>query len=261
MKKPLSYKLMRPWFFYLKRQETKTIYRVAGLRRSGNHAVLNWMLAQMPGLTCFNNNQQNHPPENTGLKRAVMHGTGRYNLVIGHEDQPLEIFTAPLKRSWYGGMKRHFDVLILRDPYNWLASRYAWQEELGQRFREDENYRQQLIAQYKAYARLFGEWQKAGWPEKIALNYNRWAVEREYRRALAKRLDLRFTDRGRDKVSIHGQGSSFDGQKYHGRGSEMPVLERWQQFQDDPFFRNLFDEELKEVGERFFGMSYDVKFL
>src|SRR5690606_16318203 len=62
---------------------------------------------------------------------------------------------------------------------------------------------------------------------RIALSYNRWVTDRDYRRQIAGELGLQFTDAGFEEVSATGGGSSFDGVKYNGRASGMKVLERW----------------------------------
>ena len=60
-------------------------------------------------------------------------------------------------------------------------------------------------------------------------------------------------DRGIDEVSSDGGGSSFSGQDFQNRASDMPVLHCWRQFVDDPEYVAAFDEETVELSRRIFG--------
>lgn len=78
-------------------------------------------------------------------------------------------------------------------------------------------------------------------------------MSRDYRRELARRLDLRFTDEGRHRVPATAGGSSFDGRRFHGDAARMPVFDRWRHYRDDPAWRARFDRELLDLAEAAFG--------
>ncbi len=227
------------------------------MRRSGNHAIINWLLGHMEGSIIFLDNMQQHEPLITPNKKLIP-ALGKSNLLVSHEDRPLTDFFLNYSEGLFGKASEKYVFLILRDPYNWLASWYAWQDELGDRFREDMEFRAHTINLWKDYARVFIEWQSRELTNgdstemRIGINYNRWTQEVEYRKALAKKLGLRFTDKGRQKMSVNGYGSSFDGMVYNGRASELRVLDRWKKFENDTAFQACFDDEIRELGNMIF---------
>ncbi len=247
--------LKNQWFKWVRSNDDKSFYRILGMRRSGNHAITNWLLGQLEGSAVFLDNMQQHEPVATPNKR-IFPGFGKTNLLVSHEDRPLNDFFLNYNPSQFGHSKMKCSILILRDPYNWLASWYAWQDELGKRFREEEEFQNHTIELWKTYARLFLEWQEDSnqnsTEKRVALNYNQWTQDINYRKQLAIRLDLKFTDKGREKMSINGYGSSFDGMAYNGKASQLNVLERWKSFENDPNFMSLFDEEILELGQKVF---------
>jgi hypothetical protein len=78
----------------------------------------------------------------------------------------------------------------------------------------------------------------------VAINYNRWVTDTMYRRNLAHRLGVVFTDEGFDDVHWYGGGSSFDGFMYQHHASEMRTHARWQSFTQQPFFWDYFKNPL-----------------
>ncbi len=228
-----------------------------GMRRSGNHAVINWVLGQLKGNAILLDNMQEHEPIGTPHKKLKA-GLGKVNLLVSHEGRQLTDFFLNYSEEQFGKAREKYVLLILRDPYNWLASWYAWQDELGFRFREDEEFRHYTINLWKHYARLYLQWKDEtreidhDAQIRVLVNYNQWTSSTEYRKKLAAQLGLQFTDKGREKMSINGYGSSFDGMTYNGKASQLKVLERWNNFEKDPDFQALFDDELIELGEKIF---------
>lgn len=229
---------------------------VIGLRRSGNHAIIEWLIAACPGSVLFLNEAlPNVRPNRTRQREWHWFPAGerraRGTLVYSYEDQSLLALTgltrAGKRAAWTGPARARFDLLILRDPFNMLASRLQWKLESVDRL-------QQVARAWKAYAAEFlGDTDTL--PHKVPVSYNRWVADEGYRHELAVRLGVEPTDAGRNKVSPLGGGSSFDGTTHDGRASEMKVLERWRHFADDPRFRALVaDPELHELSARAFGV-------
>ncbi len=55
-------------------------------------------------------------------------------------------------------------------------------------------------------------------------------------------------------------GSSFDRMRYDGRVGEMPVLDRWRRFADDPEFQHLVDHpSLAKLSEEICGFANPLK--
>ena len=97
--------------------------------------------------------------------------------------------------------------------------------------------------------------------KKIKINFNQWFSSSQYRKLLADRLRLDFTDRGLEAVR-HSSWSSFDGSKFDGKAQEMQVLQRWKDFSDHISYKNIFcDKELLDLSERIFGVIEGTEML
>lgn len=246
-----------------------TIIRIVGMARSGNHAIIDWILAQLPGRWCFLNCVE--PVTNpfhtvrpidrgdTGCQTNIPgfdlagEQAGRLSpketILFSQEDTFLKIAlgsqATAIQESGIGAGARRIDVLILRDPYNLFASR----RRLAHQYVTDQT----AVRIWKQHARAYlGETPYVG-PEAVRIRYNDWACDRRYRQRIAQALGLHFTDAGIDRVARCAGGSSFDGTRYEGRAPEMPVFDRWRRYSDDPAFRRLFDPQVAEFAERIFG--------
>jgi hypothetical protein len=247
-------------------------FRIVGMSRSGNHAVINWIMSQAQGPLCFLNCVE--PKTNPfHSARPLARGGGAEDVYLtnmadfdfererqgtfSHKDYLIysleDCFLGMVASREFednhdvfvGRSARRCDILILRDPFNLFASRlksgYS-QITLGTTAR-----------MWKQHAREFLGRRTYLTQERISLSYNAWVADREYRREIAHELGLSFTDAGFDTVAKTGDGSSFDGLRYDRRASEMKVFDRWQQFADDERYRSLFDAELLELSRTIFG--------
>ncbi|HEV7518815.1 MAG TPA: hypothetical protein VGR07_21165 [Thermoanaerobaculia bacterium] len=254
--------------------------RLAALRRSGSHAVVHWLLRQLPGRGVFLNSCK--PGENPyascyrgdslacpadpeaaaagiDLDRERDQGPSPKDfLLYNFEDRELPaVFSDAFEVAhdgWLGTSVRRFDLLVLRDPWNNLASLLRWARGAVYPISLDSVAKAARL--WKGYAReALGEtaYLRHG---RTPVLFNRWVTDPAYRAELAERLGVPFTDAGRDEVAPWGPttwGDSFDGLAYDGRAGEMPVLERWRWCADDPFYRGLFDPEMIELAARIFG--------
>ncbi len=252
---------------------------VVGLQRCGQHAVIHWVLAQARGRRLFLNDVRplDNPFTSFSAREYEARGywgrfdlraeqAGRFTrktwLVYNYEDEhPRRPFTAAFesrRTDWLGPSARRLGLLVLRDPFNFFASRLRWGRSSSagwsKRPLKSEHARAELVALWKAHAREYlGDTRELP-HERVLVSYNRWVTERAYRRELAEHLGLTFSDRGRTHVPDYGPGSSFDGRRYHWRAQRMQVLERFRHFLDDPFYRAIFDDvELLELSRRAFG--------
>lgn len=242
--------------------------RVIGLSRSGNHAILGWILEQLKGTWVFLNcaeartnpfgtarpmddgatHRTNVPGFDLAAERRGHH-LPRDHLVVSHEDSFLgyvqdESYEAN-HDAWVGTSGTRRDVLVLRDPFNLIASRrtarVGWVRSRTA-LRIWRQHAREALGPGRSLPR-----------DRVLVRYNDWVCSRDYRERVAGALGLRFTDEGREAVPPVGGGSSFDGGGFDGRASEMRVLERWRAFADDPGFRELFDEETLSLSEALFG--------
>jgi hypothetical protein len=254
---------------------TQREYRILGLRRSGNHAIINWMERQMDSAIHLNNLRINenafrnyyracvgkcHPldrwmaeeiqryPEYQGpegvdrlLQESKGHFFPKQNLLLSYEDYPIPSIAnagyETMHDRYFGRSLHRVDVLILRDPHNLLASR------LHNNMLPSKSMRQSFSALWTSYAMEFlGETNHLT-HNKVSVNYNRWVLSTTYRQELAAELGLQFSDRGFGDVTGFGGGSSFDSSAYDGRAHEMDLLNRWKHYRDNPEFKELLNDE------------------
>lgn len=255
--------------------------RIAGLQRTGNHAVINWIFAQSPETKCYLNCVK---PDTDPYLSFERRGTvrefqkdfftkfnisaerlGRFSrkelLVYSYEEEFLEdVFCSGKFEAnhdrWIGKSAERFDMIILRDPYNLFASRLKKEEDINaNRYSlKKDGERETVIKIWKSYAREFTGKTSLIKNKQLHINYNKWFLEKEYRRELAESLGLEFSDDAIDQVLSIGGGSSFDRTSKDSSGTQMKVLERWNHYKDDENFINLFkDNELVELSEEIFG--------
>lgn len=262
--------------------------RVLGLRRSGNHAVINWLSKQVEGNVVFINhvkplenpyrNQyesqlqdvRRHPQVGDLHYRDVhwwkneKEGSFTYKdcLVYSYEDQELEkVAHASFERKhdlYLGKSEEKFDVIVMRDPFNLFASRLKTKPtEGGPNFDMLEVYSRHysLPKLWISYAKeCLGETTHLK-NKRVFINYNKWFSEIDYRQEISAQLGIRFSDEGLNDISPSGNGSSFDGAKYAGKAYKMDVLSRWQSFIDNPVYHELLNvENLIEYSNKLFGV-------
>ena len=259
LKSFLANLLHTTFFHYINSNQRKTLYRVLGMRRSGNHATINWILKQISGSYSFCNDigREQHPKSAT-VKRMQFGLAKGASLIISYEEQRAsDVFGGPVAISC-SACSKLYDVLILRDPFNLFASRFAWMDRQGRVFREDSERRQKVIDLWKENARYYLEIQSDGLmsPEDktILFNYNNWVTDAAYREELSSFFGFDFDDSGMNEVKNFGSGSSFDGVVYRRNAKEMKVLSRWKSFMDNESYKSIFaDKELVELSELIFG--------
>ncbi len=261
--------------------------RVIGLRRSGNHAVINWIGKQAKGNSIFINHvkplenpYRNQYESQLNLQRAIekdadwkyrdldwwrQERKGNFSdkccLIYSYEDQELERVAHPtferMREVYLGKSQHQFDVIVMRDPFNLFASRLQTKpREEGPNFDMLEIYskRYSLPELWVAYAKeVLGETSFLG-GKKIFINYSRWFLEEDYRRQIAAELGLGFSDAGLNDISKAGRGSSFDGDRFAGEAYRMDVLNRWRSYaENSAYLRLLKTEGVIEYSRKLFG--------
>lgn len=251
--------------------------RIIAMRRSGHHAIVNWVRKQIPGRHCFLNDcvVGRNPFAGCNRLNSVVKGWvgehgyldweseigGRHAkkgaLIRNYEDaDPEELVRSGTNRreeEWLGRSKRSVTILLLRDPFNLMASRLKWLQ--GGRGRSLIGLDTSRFL-WKDHAREFlGE---TDWLEdKICLSYNEWHLSREYRDRLSRLIGFENLDKGFNEVARWGPalwGHSFDGFRYEDRAQDMKVMERWREYEGDSLFREQFaDEQLVALSRTIFG--------
>ncbi len=238
------------------------------MSRSGNHAVINWLLAHLEGQFCFlncvepkQNPYQSSRPMGSGLSYETnipqlnlqAERLGEFSrkdyLLYSYED----CFLGLLRKAavefrhdeWLGASAERQDLLILRDPFNLFASRVH--------FGLNHIPHARAMKIWKQHAREALGIRRFLPSSRRVILFNSWVTCSDYRRQIAEQLGLRFTDAAINDVADTAGGSSFDGLKHHGNASHMRVLDRWQEFAEDDGYWQLFDDELIELSTELFG--------
>lgn len=125
-------------------------------------------------------------------------------------------------------------ILHVRSLKNWLASSLRISRD-----RDGETnmpLHRECVETWKAYDRAFRGLHA---PFLTAFRYDTWTSDATYRKYVANRLGVSDYD-GSPYQRVHGiEYSSFDGNAYDGRASEMDLLHRDKCLQDDPEFQEL----------------------
>lgn len=259
-------------------------FRFIGMSRSGNHAIINWVINQLPGSYVFLNcTEPKHNPY-TSARPLSPEGkwyqtnitdfdpgeeiSGNFRtkdfLLYSHED----CFLGTLNHSsfrknhdlWMGKSEVRKDLLVLRDPFNLFASRIKSGLLRGHYSHGARPISTLTLKRiYKQHVREFlGE--KKNLKNLVRVNFNSWIQFPEYREQITRQLGIPFTDKGFWEVSRVAGGSSFDGLKHSGKAYKMDLHDRWKEFADDEEYWELFDTELVELTYQIFGNIEPVEF-
>lgn len=199
-----------------------------GLRRSGNHAVANWLVSLFKDAVFFNDVDVEKPfLKPPALKKGDFPDKQGLRL-ISFEDHALKVLKS--KRSWLRkgaseGERNRTYILLLRDPLNLFAS----QLQAGMHRPINNhglNYRQIYLSYVKeseANRKFLGE-------KILTVWYNDWKNSREYRESVARELGVSIESEELSGVLSFGGGSSFDGTNYDGNADRMQTEARYTRF-------------------------------
>jgi hypothetical protein len=243
---------------------------ICALRRSGHHAIIQWILNNGGKPGCFLNdctpctNPYLSALSNSLCPSIDAERRGEFSkkalFVANYEDRRLED-TFPLGFAdatvhWIGASTRTTNLLILRDPFNLIASKIRWAVH-GHRNIPPLDSLTSLPELWKSHARAYLGSTSIPQTTLTNVSYNRWFTDHAYRQSLAIELGISTGDEGRNRVAQWGPnvwGDSFDNMTLDGRATEMKVLERWKNYATDRFFRHLVqDRELIDLSLQIFG--------
>jgi len=152
-----------------------------------------------------------------------------------------------------GASRRVYDILILRDPFNWTASRLMHKNDVL----DNPKY----IECYKSLCReILGETNVTEY-QLIPILFNEWFLSAEYRAKIGEKFDLApgcalpYND-----IPWRGGGSSFNKFDYDGKANNMRVLERWQDPRVAKQLKELIeDKELTNMAIQIFGHLHPIE--
>ena len=197
--------------------------RVFGMRRSGNHAVIDWLRRNMPGEVVFLNDCGPGDPFRTyammETPRGDRHGPsfratrwfpqfdeGREarSHIVSYEDMAPDAAGPP--EGWPDPLRAPFrTVVIHRSFLNWLASFHALVLDRNRGTRWGVREPGEVAPFVALYAGLLGA------RCDLSICFDRWLGSASYRRGAVRALGLVPRDDGTGEASPYGGGSSFDG--------------------------------------------------
>ncbi len=293
----------------------RTEIRVLGLMRSGNHTIIEWIISQYQGQRiCFLNNVKhgdNDPFTSCAHKRLVnidhqdnieaLRNEKKDVLIYSYEDRKeLEHGTKDLVSSVYqkafdmrreeylGASRYRFEIIIIRDPYNNLASRMEYIKKLRKKVGVSDLER--IVKNWKALAAEAIKQKQHPQEGSICINFNNWVSSAAYRQGISKSINGVYNEESLKRTSEIGGGSSFDGPRrltytdvvenwsnifkigtykrlnhYWKRlvakpPDKMKIFDRWKRYANDDRYRELIiDPEIYDMSETIFGELPEIR--
>jgi len=225
--------------------------RLVGMRRSGNHAIANWLQrnSETSAALFLNNCRPGHDPlrSHNGVEVSGRHHGGSLQqaaaeagegalLLVSYEDTLHLRFEAAGNLSGpYDTGSFDADILIYRSFLNWSAS-------LLKKLQRNENYRSAdrmavMARALATYGDLLAEVAEAGTTGRHAICYDDWVSDEIYRARVLKDLGLPLRDNDLGAVQSYGGGSSF--QTDAAQAEELQIADRWPAMAPDPEYQTL----------------------
>lgn len=222
----------------------KTVYIVHGLKRSGNHAIINWILAQRP-IPFYNNivpispllsGHKDLPPrmhfadwlrqKDTSLVKRIRTKLSR-RVMVSLEDHTLDY------QPFFEDDILPVNVIIVRDPINLFASRIrkASSVDLTAYPERYDAIMRRAVSIWISHAKEV-VCESETLHNKVCIYFNRWYDSVPYRKQICEQFGAAFTDKHFTKVSSKGGGSSFDALRYDGHTEHLNVLNRRDQLNE-----------------------------
>lgn len=215
---------------------------VLGLKRNGNHPIIQWMIANLKkhNLKVGFVNDVNEKSLSFEYIENIINNNKV--TVLSYEEISINQFNKIKHKTKFILQEKNF--LILRDFPNSFASRKKYISDFKSStidiyhyFMKEDEYKKQWMD----FANIFLDKEQ---DQFICLNYNNWFISKKYRdQVFISNFNLNNCDLNFLFVPENAGGSSFDHLLYTGKADKMKVLERWLYYKDDLFFNNFVIED------------------
>lgn len=228
------------------------VLRVYGMRRSGNHALINWMMRNAAGGNglFLNNCRPAGDPFRSAANISVFQGGAELPCANGQEklraagDAPFTIVSyedamPPVARDpLYDAPEQC--IIIYRSFLQWSAS-------LLRKIQGNDGYgpleRMRVMMQsLRTYSAMLD---RVRAPDVIPLCYDDWANDAGYRAEALDRINLPGRDLDLGEVQRYGGGSSFQGRA--ASASDLAVAKRSTQMADDLEYQLLIWTAARDI--------------
>ncbi|SHH30654.1 hypothetical protein [Cognatishimia maritima] len=241
--------------------------RTFGMRRSGNHAIINWLQRNSAtGSAFLNNCAVGRPARRTwrsieinGERVGIVKGDPLATVTGGLNDGAMVIVSyedfSPDPDEMAGGLTADleddavsYELLIYRNFMNWAASLLRkLQANEDQETLDCLRIMMVSLAKYRDMLELVLNAKPLG---LVPVNYDRWVTREPYRESLLNALGLPCRDNSLGDVQPYGGGSSF--QKDVTDAQHLEADNRWPEMANDAIFQIVLlaasqDHELLEL--------------
>ena len=217
----------------------KTIIQI-GLKRSGNHGLLNLMKKTYDNMIHLNDisvfsyelykkysqieiSEREKNNKWSGFKNTDL-------ILISIENQNIDTLFMELKK--FNHLPDFHVIILLRNPYNNAASAYKYFLKI--QCAEKDKLTKMLIQQWMEYALFLLTHQFVG--NTIPIIYDKFYKDEQYRKNIFEHLGLNYKKEYLNQVT--GWGKSFFENTQD--ASKMDIFKRYLVFQNNPFFIQHF---------------------
>lgn len=240
----------------------------AALGRTGHHAIIHWVLRQLPEPTLNLGNVLGSNPEESWYFNDGFH---QWSTQFDGPASPYR--PEDLSRTQYIAVdSQNFNVdeipavnlefptiIVVRDIRNWLASKQKGGTNIGPHNVEMWIKYMEQVMYLRDYLPKSVNW--------FPVSFNNWFSRESYRRGIVYRLNdqfgykVQFNDRGLNEILENPprsprSGSSFDRMSFQGKAQKMDVLKRWEVYRDDPVTNSIITGRAMELNKKYFGDMY-----
>jgi len=217
------------------------IIKVHALMRSGHHAVMDGIYHAMPNDKVFINNCKPNGKfhwfklnDGKQQKSGIEGKLNKKNILMNFEHKNLKGDT--WVNDWRK-LKADYNVIILRDPFNWLASSMN-----KTHFKQKVPLNMGLWVQQAE--EILGITKHL--PNVIGVTYNQWVTSPEYRKAILDKMGLKY-DETYQLEKFKG-ASSF--------GKNEGYFERWRHFEKNAdFLKKVKLPKVQDYSKKIFNFN------
>lgn len=219
-----------------------------GIKRSGNHAIISWILGHFENSIHYNDCtvDKNSNIFYKTCEEPQTPQSNNFRKLVSFEDN-LQSNNSTIK--YIGDLlpSSKLRIIIIRDPYNTYASRIKLSEKL--KIKSISWCNPEIWIDIAKEFLGITNYLNAS----LKINYNMWFKNKNYRKELSKNFGL-FTDKNINLVYPDKIGSSFDDFKYNTEASKMSVIHRWKTMINTHAFKEIFkNKELISLNNMLFG--------